>query len=849
MFTFVHMAQLELHSGLGDSTASAPYVFVDVAVPRAVEMLFTYRVPGHMLALAKVGMRVVVPLGKKALITGIIRRVHNQNPKTPVKDVLQFPDPEPTVIDKQLALHDWVAQYYLSSVGEVTQAALPAGLKISTESRVQLYPGLPEEEIDSLPEPERSMVLLVQQEENCKLEALTELAGGVKQLATILKDLQARQILVVYELAKDKYSPKVERRVRLNQDLLMTELGLDLAADMLNRSPAQYQVLTTYLKAVDIWATPELNQQGVAASWLLQESQASDAALRALVKRGIFVVWEQMIPRYRLGPVEEPYQPTLSPEQERAKQEIITAWSQGKPVLLHGITGSGKTEVYISLMQEALQAGQQVLFLLPEIALTSQMVQRLHKAFGQQMGVYHSKFSDNERLEVWHQLQAGHLQVVVGVRSAVFLPFNNLGLVIIDEEHDSSYKQHNPSPRYHGRDTALVLARLHHAQVLMGSATPAVESYYKAQTGKWALVTLSERYGYATLPSFRMVDLRAEREAKTMFGAFSSELLTAVDGQKEAGKQALLFQNRRGYAPQVVCQECAAVPECPHCDVALTYHLHKNEMRCHYCGHKQAVPQKCPKCGASHLKTEGYGTEQLEEQLVSLRPDMRIRRMDQDSTRSKNAFASLVNELETGQVDVLVGTQMISKGFDFKQVGLVGVFDIDRFMHQPHYRSREAAFQMLTQVAGRAGRHGTDGKVLIQTVNPHQPLLAIIANHDYQLLYDTELVERGRFMYPPFCRLIEVIIRHQDPLKTTQVAQTLALDLRQLLGQDWVLGPSDPQVARVRNLYHKQLLLKLDLRTPNHPTLKAEIRRRIRSFLADAPNKAVEISINVDPLP
>lgn len=844
------MSLFELGSDPNSSPDAGVYTYADVAVPRSVPMLFTYRVPESMLGYVVPGVRVVVQLGKKQLITGVVRKVHQQRPQSAyvIKDVLDVLDEMPLLNQHQLALHDWMADYYMCPVGDVVNAALPAGFKISSESRVQLYPGFDEQEL-ILETPEQELIIqYLHKQESASISDLQPLVGNGRVLTRTLKELQAHKAVIVFEQAGERYVPKKERRLRIHERLLADDSALDEAAALLDKAPAQHTLLMTYLKVVPVWENPEANLRGLSLAWLLQESGVSDAAAKGLVQKGIMEPLEVVIPRYQLPPVKELYQPTLSTEQLAAFEGVMTAFQEQKVALLHGVTGSGKTEIYIKLVQEALHSGQQALILLPEIALTAQMVGRLHSAFGQALGVYHSRFSDNERVELWQQLHEGRIQVVLGVRSAVFLPFSNLGLVVVDEEHDTSYKQHNPAPRYHGRDVAIVLAKLHGAQVILGSATPALDSYYKAKTGKWKLVELQNRFGFAPLPKIQMVDLRLEKSAKTMVGPFTSEVLQKTEQEVKEGRQAIYFQNRRGYAPQVVCQQCAAVPECPNCDVSLTYHQRSQDLRCHYCGHKEPVHKSCHQCGSTHLITEGYGTEQIEDQLTLVAPHLRIKRMDQDTTRGKNAFQKLVEELEQGQVDVLVGTQMVAKGFDFKGIGLVAIFDIDRFMHQPHYRAKEVAFQLMTQVAGRAGRHSQGGTVLIQTINPGQPLLGLVAQNDYGTLYRNEMLEREKYFYPPFCRLIEITLRHADGYRAQEVAYALVRSLTSLLPAEWVLGPSEPQIARIRNLYHRQILIKLPVSGINLGYLKSEIRQMVHDHAADAPNKGVEIALNVDPL-
>jgi primosomal protein N' (replication factor Y) len=842
------MSKLEFTSEDPNAAPAYTDIYADVAVPRAVPGLFTYRVPMLMQPHLLIGMRVVVQFGPRGVLTGVVHRIHGQAPlKGNAKDVLDILDLYPALTPNQLKLHGWMADYYLCTIGEVTNAALPAGLKISSESRVQLYPGFELELGLKLTARESELLDQLQRQESMSYDEV----GGLLQTKSVyqtLKNLQALRAIVVYDQAYDKYTPKKERRVRLVANLLDDDAALTEASDLLHKAPRQYQILMAYLKEVPVWDNPAANEKGLTVQYLIQQTNSNDAAVKGLVQKGIMEQFELIIPRFSFGPVSSPYQPTLSGLQQEARQSILAGFDEQKPVLLHGITGSGKTEVYISLANDAISSGQQVLILLPEIALTAQMVDRLHAAFGEKLGVYHSRFSDNERVELWQQLQGGIIQVVLGVRSAIFLPFQDLGLIIVDEEHDTSYKQYDPNPRYNGRDVALVLGRFYDAAVLLGSGTPSIDSYYKAKTKQWHLVSLQERHGAALLPDISCIDLRTEVAADTMNGPFSSALLTKIDEVVAGKHQAILFQNRRGFAPLIVCQQCASCPGCPNCDVSLTYHQVQSQMRCHYCGHKENVPKTCHHCGASHLTTSGYGTEQLEELLIALRPNLRIRRMDQDTTQKKNSFNRLVKELEEDQVDVLIGTQMVSKGFDFKRVTMVGVFDTDRLMHLPNYRAKEQTYQLITQVAGRAGRHKTKGEVYIQTYNPALPLIQTIINHDYGQLYEAEITERASYAYPPFVWLIELTIRHADLATVIRSSQLLAERLGAKIGKHRVLGPAEPSVSKVRNYFLRTILIKLEKQGIKRDNVKKLIADVVKHHTTDLPNKGVWVSIDVDPV-
>lgn len=842
------MGQLTLNTDARETGYAVLYA--KVAVPRAVEGLFTYRVPKSMAADIKVGCRVIVSFGKKGLLTAIVHELSTEVPEIGVKEIVDLLETIPTVNTIQLKLHQWVAGYYMALLGEVTSAALPSGLKISSESRVQLSPTFELDELYALTEtdPDLELVLTVlSKQDNIGLDELLTLISNKNPLR-YLRQLQDRQLIIIYEALSERYVPKKEPRVRITEAFLHDEEKLHELAGLLEKAPHQYNLLMAYLRECPVWQSTETNEAGLSIAYLLERAKAPDTAIKALIRKGFFERFIKYVPRFSFSQVADPYRPELNDAQAVAYQSILAGFEERKVVLLHGVTGAGKTELYIKLAQEAIEAGQQVLYLLPEIALTAQMVNRLHAAFGSELGIYHSRFSDNERVELWHQLQTGQVKVVLGVRSAVFLPFDNLGLIIVDEEHDTSYKQYDPAPRYNGRDVAIMLASYHKANVVLGSATPAVESYYKAVNGPWKLVKLDSRYGQASLPTIDFIDLRKERSAETMQGPFSSVILDEIDQNARLKNQTILFQNRRGYAPMVLCQECNTSPECPNCDISLTYHQVANEMRCHYCGYKQKVPKKCAYCGSGQLRAEGYGTEQIEEQLTALRPKLRIRRMDQDTTRQKNSFNKLVQDLENDQVDVLVGTQMVAKGFDFKRVSLVGIFDIDRFLHLPNYRAKEQTYQLLTQVAGRAGRHYEDGKVMIQTNNPAQPLLALIQQGGYSQLYDQEITERAKFYYPPFVWLIQINLSHLDRDSLSQGAVALAAKLRYALNESRVLGPADPPIVKVRNYYRKNILIKIEKQGLSLSLAKRLIKDVIERSVPELPKKGLHIAIDVDPI-
>ncbi len=821
-------------------------VFADLILPIPVPRLFTYRVPRGMTDLLRIGARVIVPFGKKnsRVLTAIVAKLHNSPPTAyQARYISEVLDEYPLVTGYQLELFRWMAEYYMCTIGEVMNIALPSGLKISSQSKVQYNPDFDYPELLT----EFEAVLLVELKKQAALsyDELGRLAGEGTNVPALIKSLVGKQAVIVFEEVKEKYIPKMVRKIRLHRNYEEREQLLVLL-QRLEKLPKQQEVVMRYLSHVPLQRNPDLNQKGLDKTILNQDDELSQSSLTTLIKNQVFETFEVIQPRFADDHTPQ-VEIRLTDHQQRASDSIMAQFESQNVVLLHGITGSGKTEVYISLIQQALAGGSQVLYLLPEIALTTQIVVRLQRVFGDKMGIYHSKFSDNERVEVWKGVVSGRYQFVVGVRSSVFLPFDNLGLVIVDEEHETSYKQHDPAPRYHARDVAIMLAHWQQAKVLLGSATPALETYYQARQGRYGLVELFNRFGNATLPDIRLVDTKREKNQKTMKQEFSSVLLESLGANMDRKEQSILFQNRRGYSPYMQCEDCDWTAECDNCAVSLTYHQRDAELRCHYCGHKEQVPRTCPACGSTKVKTIGFGTEKLEDQLQIFFPDSKILRMDLDTTRAKNAYQQIIQEFETGEIDILVGTQMITKGLDFDNVSLVGIFDADRLIRFPDFRATERSFQMLTQVSGRAGRRaGRQGTVLIQTANPQQSILQKIIQNDYIGLYDEEIQERQNFNYPPFCRLIKLTVRHTDKRISQQAAERLAAELTDALGSSRVLGPEEPLIERIRNQFLFDILIKLERDKVNVKAVKAYIQERINDILTDKGLRQVSIVADVD---
>lgn len=819
-------------------------LFADLILPVPIPRLFTYRVPRTMVGLIKVGARVIVQFGKNRITTAVVGKLHEHPPtEYQAKYILELLDEQPLVTAAQLALFQWMADYYLCSIGEVLNVALPSGLKITSQSKVQINPDF--DNPDLLTEQEQLII-----DEIRKHEALTydEIARLMQQknVTSVIKAMVGKRAVILYEEVKEKYQPKIARKVRLNDNYLTHSALEDLLASF-KKHPKREAILLKYLSYVPVYNNPDLNRNGLDKSIFSQNDELSDSSLNSLIKKGIFEQFEVVVSRFADLPNQSPVEIKLSESQQQASDEIHECFQNKEVVLLHGITGSGKTEVYINLIQKALESGTQVLYLLPEIALTTQIVVRLRKVFGDQMGIYHSKFSDNERVEVWKGIVEGKFQFVIGVRSAVFLPFDNLGLIIVDEEHETSYKQHDPAPRYHARDVAVIMAYMQSAKTLLGSATPSLETYYHALSGRYGLVELTKRFGDAAMPQFVLIDTKLERKQRKMKEEFSSVLLDHLEYNLKHKEQSLLFQNRRGYSPYLQCEECAWISECSNCAVSLTYHLKAAELRCHYCGHKEEVPRTCPACGSTKVKTMGYGTEKIEDHLRLQFPEARIQRMDLDTTRSKNAYQQIIQDFEDEVIDILVGTQMISKGLDFNNLSVVGIFDADRIIHFPEFRASERAFQLLTQVSGRAGRRADKpGKVLIQTGNPGQDLLKKIVSGDYKGMYAAEIQERERYNYPPFSRLIRLIVKHADDRTAKRAAELLTKKLTDELGKSRVLGPQPPLVERIRNQYLFEILIKLEREKINFKAVKIFIQEKVTDILTDKTLKSVNVVIDVD---
>lgn len=821
--------------------------FADIILPVPIPRMFTYRIPTALVSQVQIGARVIVQFGRKKVLTGIIGKVHSKPLKAyEAKPILDILDEQPTVNPLQIRFWVWMAEYYCCHIGEVMLAALPSGLRMSSESKVQLHPNFVAEE-SQYPLDAREELILEALEHKAELSYEDcEKILGIKTIHPILKSLVYKEAILIFERVQDKYTPKVETRIRLKQEIAEDKHALEQLFEQLSGKAKQESILLKYLRDVPVFNNPSLNEKGLDKASLLEEGD-SESSLKTLIKNGIFESFKQVVNRIDETEVTAG-EIILSERQELAISEIKSHFDTKSTVLLHGITGSGKTEIYIQLIKEVLESGSQVLMLLPEIALTTQIVSRLKQVFGGQMGVYHSKYSDNERVEVWNGIISGRFPFVVGVRSSIFLPFDSLGMIIVDEEHESSYKQFDPAPRFQARDSAIMLAYFHQAKTLLGSATPSFESYFNAtETQKYGLVELSERYGKSNLPVFHLADLGADKRKNLLKVDSTRMMREKIQDALSKQEQVLIFQNRRGYSPYIQCEDCGWTGQCIQCDVSLTYHQFAKELRCHYCGYKEKVPTSCPACGGSHLTTMGMGTERIEESLSLLFPEARIGRMDLDTTRSKYGYQKLLDEFGSGHIDILVGTQMITKGLDFGNVTVVGVWDGDRILNFPDFRSGERAYQQITQVAGRAGRREAKGNVIIQTRKADETIYQQVIKGDYLEFYQHEIHERKKFYYPPYVKLIKITTRHSD-FKTAEKA---AMDLhRQMAGiavKKIVLGPEKALIGRIKNQYQFESLIKLDRSGASQTEFKTQIAQIQEQITAKPEFRSVRFIVDVDP--
>lgn len=818
--------------------------FADILLPVPVHQVFTYRVPFELNEQLKFGIRVIVPFGKSKLLTGIVIDIHERVPEAyQAKFIEHVLDDYPIVTTKQFQFWKWISSYYMAPLGDVMNAALPANFKLSSESKVVLHPDF--ENDQQLDEREQIIVDSLRTNEQMNLKELSSVVG-IKTIQPLIKKMIEKRIILSIESLNERFSPKSMVCYLLSETFTDEELLTSFISGLEKKSSSrkQLEALLTVLS--------EGKYQGNSISPVsrkeLVEKGVSLSALQTLERNGVLESQRIEVSRLNGLNVDLKNKKNLTPAQQQALDEIRKSEETHVVTLLHGVTGSGKTELYVELIEEQLAQGKQVLFLLPEIALTTQLIERLSAYFGEQIGVYHSKFNQNERVEIWNTVLANDptkYRLIIGARSSIFLPYQELGLIIVDEEHENTFKQMDPSPRYNARDAAIVLGHLHKAKVLLGTATPSIESYTNALDGKYGLVELSERYLGLQMPVIYCANIRSEKKNKSMHSHFSSQLMDAINEALHAGEQVILFQNRRGYTPMWSCEVCAWTPRCKNCDVSMTYHKHTNSLKCHYCGHVSAPVGSCGACGSNRLKMVGFGTEKIEDELSLFLPSAVIKRLDLDSTRSKNAYETIIHEFENRQIHILVGTQMITKGLDFDNVGLVGILDADMLLNRPDYRAFERAFQLMVQVAGRAGRKNKKGKVIIQTSNPDQWVLGRVMEHDFKGFYETEIQERKLFFYPPYYKMIHLTLRNTDERKLNAAAQNLTDKLR-IVFKERVVGPEFPLIKRIQNFFIKEIKIKIEKDAPDRK-VKDKIQEAIDLFYAEADNKSSRLSIDVDP--
>ena len=786
-----------------------PTRYAHVIVPLPIREAYTYAIPEPLLAQVVPGKRVEVQFGAKRVYAGMVKTVFEPtialNP-TNVKPIISVLDTEPILSPIQLKFWEWMATYYLCTEGEVMQAALPSAYKLSSESKLVLNP-LFGQDFSLLDDREYMIAEALTMQPHITIPDV-QLIVGIKTVMPIIKSMLEKGIILVNEELVERYQPREEIFIALNGNYLNDENLLAELFNQLSRAPKQEQLLLAWLQ---LHAESEL--PNIMRSILLKRANAEANALDALIKKGVFTKERRLVSRLDdyVNPDKTMSDFILSPAQNEALRQINDWFASGKrTVLLHGVTASGKTQIYIRMIEEVIETGKQALFLLPEIALTVQMITRLRKVFGNQIGISHSKFNDAERIEIWQSVLNGKYKVIVGPRSAMFLPYQNLGLVIIDEEHDPSYKQHDPAPRYIARDAAIYLANLMGAQVVLGSATPAIETYYNATQGKkFGLVTLNERFGGVEMPAIETISLRALIKEKKLVSIFTPQLIDNIKNAIKQNEQVILFQNRRGYAPFILCTACEWIPRCHQCDVSLTYHKHNNSLRCHYCGYFMPLPSHCPECKTTQLTVQGFGTEKVEEYLKIFIPDISTSRLDLDTARTKHGFDRVITDFQAQKTQVLVGTQMITKGLDFERVNLVGVLNADHLLDFPDFRAAERAFQLLSQVSGRAGRRQQRGTVLIQAFNTKHRVLHFVIDHDYTGFYKAEIEERRTHRYPPFARIVVLNLKHPDRTKVNTFAEQLAKRLKQWPADLLVLGPTVPIISKVRNYYLRHILIKI----------------------------------------
>jgi primosomal protein N' (replication factor Y) (superfamily II helicase) len=825
-------------------------LFADILLPLPLPGYFTYRVPAELNGRMQTGIRVVVPFGPRKVYSGLVRKIHHTPPqKFQAKYILSVLDEVPLVFEKQFEFWEWIADYYMATPGEVMNTALPPALKLASETRITLNPDF-DQDFQNLNEKEYLIAEALEVQKTLSISEVSKITG-LQKVFPLIGNLMEKKVILLKEELENPYRQKMEKFVRLSNVYDDEEKLKEAFDEAEKRAPKQLEVLMAYIRLSKRYVS-EVRE--VPAREITGLVKNAPPALDALVKKGVLETYKNKVSRFDHSE-KDAAAIDFNGYQKKALDEIRECWKEKDVVLLHGVTSSGKTEIYIELIREAIEKGQQVLYLLPEIALTTQIVRRIQAHFGDKAGVYHSRFNEMERTEVWNNLALGGIeslqttiryQLVVGPRSALFLPWQNPGLIIVDEEHEASFKQHDPAPRYHARDAAIWLAGSFGAKVLLGSATPSVESYFNARSGKFGLVELSKRYGGMQLPEVLVADIKKESRQKTMKSHLSSLLFKHIEEALENQKQVILFQNRRGFSPRMECEQCNYIPTCTQCDVSLVYHKHINKMKCHYCGYAIKPHNQCPSCGSADIKLKGFGTEKIEEELPLLFPDATIKRMDLDTTRAKNAYTNIIHDFEENRIDILVGTQMVSKGLDFENVSVVGILSADSMLSFPDFRAHERAFQMMAQVSGRAGRKKDRGTVIIQAFDPWHAIIRQVIDNNYLEMYTNQILERRNFLYPPFFRLVQITLMHTDPKMVNHAADALAREIRKSFPEKLVLGPEYPMVSRIRAQYLKNIIVKID-RNAGLLQKKETLKNILQEFSLNAKWKPVRVKINVDP--
>lgn len=820
--------------------------YAEVVLPVPIGDYYTYAVPPELSGKVQVGMRVLVPFGRKKHYTGVVSGISDVKPEGyEVKEIYSLLDKIPVFDAVHISFLKWISSYYMSSPGNVLKAALPGGLRMESQTKVYLNDEYADAENIpvNLSVNERKIIDLLKNSKGVSVKDINE-ATGISNSLRNVNEMLEKGIVKVEESLKTGYKEKREKYICLAENFSEEEVSNYL--DKLSKAPKQQQLLLLYLNLSKQFVNN--SPENVNKSELLKNFKGSNSALKALTDKKILKEYTLSVSRLEKYEGEIKQLNTLNSYQEKSLQEIRRQFEHKDCVLLHGVTSSGKTEIYIHLIEEYIKAGKQVLYLLPEIALTSQIIRRLRSFFGDEAGVYHSKYSDRERVEVWKNLQNGNdensFKIILGVRSSLFLPFKNLGLIIVDEEHETTYKQYEPAPRYHARDAALVLAKKYGAKTLLGSATPSVESYYNAKNDKYGMSVLKNRYCDITMPEIIVADMYEARRKKIMKGIFTPELYEGIKSTLQKGKQVILFQNRRGYAPLLFCEDCGSISKCKNCDVSLTYHRYNNKLVCHYCGYEEQVPRICPVCSGENMSVKGYGTEKIEEELQKYFPKARVARLDQDSVKTKKSMNAVISDFESGETDILVGTQMVSKGLDFENVEVVGVMNADAMMNFPDFRAYERSFQMMVQVAGRAGRHGSRGRVIVQTMKKDHSVIRDLVNNDYEGMFAAQMAERKEFIYPPYYKMIEIDMKCRNKNIILSFSYELARRLRTVFGIR-VYGPQEPLIARVYNNYAMKIILKIE---PGRSLSRAKalLKKEADELLSNKKYKSVTLWYDVD---